>query len=54
MADAKLFMKFVARADIQTLNNQISSGFPANKDVTFEHTYLSLSGQELLQEAKNH
>jgi len=53
LQDAKLFMKFVARADIQTLYNQISTGFPANRNAVFEPTYLNLKGRDLLQGTKN-
>jgi multiple sugar transport system substrate-binding protein len=50
---AKIFMQFAARADVQTLYNQISTGFPANNNASFEPTYFNRSGRAVLQEAKS-
>lgn len=50
---AKLFMQFVARDDVQTLYNHISTGFPASTGASFEPTYFNRSGHTLLQEAKS-
>jgi ABC-type glycerol-3-phosphate transport system substrate-binding protein len=53
LEEAELFMKFAAKAEVQTLYNQISTGFPANIPGTFQPTYLSTSGSVLLKEAKH-
>lgn len=50
---AKVFLEFVARVDVQTLYNQISTGFPAINDASYEPTYFNSSGYKLLQEAKS-
>jgi multiple sugar transport system substrate-binding protein len=49
--DAKKFLAYLSRADIQTSYNSYAGGFPPNKEGTTSDNYFNQAGLKLLQNA---